>query len=183
MAAVASLFNRARGNATSHKWVGYCITPWADVEEHLFEICGKALACAKERAAIIYYKTPTVDARLSLTDELARSVLPKPKRKSGDHPHADVTTWAELRNRIRSNLETRNRIAHDPVHKREITVPLRYAPAFPGTHSLSATVFESNVSQNEMLRGKDDGSKPLFSGDIMAHFFIAKGLANETQNF
>ena len=82
MAAVASLFNRARGNATSHKWVGYCITPWADVEEHLFEICGKALACAKERAAIIYYKTPTVDARLSLTDELARSVLPKPKRKA-----------------------------------------------------------------------------------------------------
>jgi hypothetical protein len=73
--------------------VGSCITEWANVENVLFNICWRSIGCAVERAAIIYYRSPSIDTRLNLTDELVRSVLPKPQRRSGGHPHADAKLW------------------------------------------------------------------------------------------
>ncbi len=51
-------------------WLGKCITAWAQVEEHLFEICVHSLGATRHRVAIVYYRTPTLRARLDLTDEL-----------------------------------------------------------------------------------------------------------------
>ena len=50
-------------------WLGKCITAWAQVEEHLFEICVHSLGATRHRVAIVYYRTPTLDARLQLTNE------------------------------------------------------------------------------------------------------------------
>src|SRR6266478_5137133 len=57
-------------------WVGYCITTWADVEEKLFDVVWKCLQCPKEQAAIIYFRTPGLDARVTLADELVKNILP-----------------------------------------------------------------------------------------------------------
>jgi hypothetical protein len=81
-------------------YVGYCITTWADVEEKLFKIFWRATNCPKKQAAIIYYRTPTLDARLSLTDELVKHALPKPEKKSGGHPHRDVEKSNEHRSQF-----------------------------------------------------------------------------------
>lgn len=58
-------------------WIGTCITAWAKVEEQLFGICEHCLGARTDRAAIVYYRTPTIDSRVLLVDELVRTVLPK----------------------------------------------------------------------------------------------------------
>jgi hypothetical protein len=88
-------------NAEFHMYVGLCITAWAKVEEQLFRMCARCLGTSDELAAIVYYRTPNMDTRLKLVDELLRAVLPKRKRKSGGHDHPDVKKW----NTLRSNLE------------------------------------------------------------------------------
>jgi hypothetical protein len=56
--------------------VGYCIAAWADVDEQLFRIFQDCVG-PLEQSAIIYYKTPGLDARFTLTNEIVRSILPK----------------------------------------------------------------------------------------------------------
>jgi hypothetical protein len=45
--------------------LGRAITAWADLEEILFAMVHDILDCSKERTAIVFYRTPTIDARLS----------------------------------------------------------------------------------------------------------------------
>ena|SRR5215831_8197282 len=93
-----------------HKWMGYCISAWAQIEEHLFNVCWKCLGSPqKEPAAIVYYRTPGVNARLGLIDELVKSALPKPERKSGGHQHADVARWELIEEKIRFELAIRRK--------------------------------------------------------------------------
>jgi hypothetical protein len=106
---------------------GYCISTWAEVEQKLFEICWKALQSPREQAAIVYYRTPTLDARLTLTDELLRHVLPKRERPNGGHDHPDVMAWDALDKEITELLPTRNRLAHHPSTR-------QYKPPDPGDH-------------------------------------------------
>ncbi len=73
-----------------HEMMGYCIAVWADVDDTLFRIFQHCVG-APLQCAIIYYKTPGLEARFSLTDEIVRSVLPK--KKPGEHDHAYVKRW------------------------------------------------------------------------------------------
>jgi hypothetical protein len=95
-------------------WLGKCITAWASVENHLFEICVSSLGTTKHRAAIVYYRTPSLDARLELTNELVLTVLPARER--------DVKIWDNIKKEIKSLSPIRNRLAHHPVEQRQITV-------------------------------------------------------------
>jgi len=54
-----------------HMWVGYCITAWAEVDDVLFCIFRDCVG-PSEQCAIIYYKTPGLEARFSLIDEIVR---------------------------------------------------------------------------------------------------------------
>lgn len=65
-----------------HKMVGFCITEWAHVDELIFDIFHQCVGPLKQ-CAIIYYRTPGLEMRLGLTDEIVKAVLPKPARKSG----------------------------------------------------------------------------------------------------
>jgi hypothetical protein len=130
-----------------NKIIGQCITQWALVEEELFQICWRILQSALEHAAIIYYRTPTLDARLSLATELVESIFPNPKR-SGEHAHDDLKLWRTIEKEFRKQLEVRNRMAHHPV--------------WP-TYRLSEdrfdiSGFEIYASQHERHRGR--GVKP-----------------------
>jgi hypothetical protein len=156
-------------------YVGYCITTWADVEEKLFDILWKCLKCPPEQAAIVYYRTPNLDGRLSLTDELVKHALPKPKRKSGGHPHPDVKQWNELEAKFRQLLSVRRRIAHHPFH----------SMTFPASHGLLSgyTSVQIWISEEEKLRGKADAVQPLLLGDLKAHHILILDLASSLAIF
>jgi hypothetical protein len=151
-------------------YVGYCITTWADVEENLFHILWKCLQCPIEQAAIVYYRTPTLDARLSLTDELVKHILPKPDRKSGGHPHPDVKQWNGIEAKFRQLLAVRRRIAHHPFQ----------SMTFPEGRGLLSdyTSVQIWISEEEKLRGRSSAVEPLLLGDLKSHHILILHLAS-----
>src|ERR1700730_102814 len=96
--------------------VGHCITAWANVERQLFSLCNFALGAGQERAAIIYFRTPTLDSRLDLVEELIQTKLPRRMREDGGHDHPLVTEWKTIIKDVKDLLQTRNFIANQP-HK------------------------------------------------------------------
>jgi hypothetical protein len=160
-----------------HKMIGYCIAEWAKVEDELFRICQLALRCPKEHAAIIYYRTPGLNARLTLTDELVRAVLPK--HKAGAHPHADLKFWSDVLKQTQHLLPTRNRIAHHPVDLRSAAfyLDVSYLDVPPESW------FEIYESQNEQLRAKSSDKSPLLVGDLRAHHTLTTGISNILSRF
>jgi hypothetical protein len=157
-------------------WVGNCITAWAKVEEHLFKICAKSLGVTDERAAIVYYRTPTLEARLQLTDELVRTALPKRERKSGGHDHPDVKKWDQLRKDIGNLLPVRNRIAHHPITPKKIDTG--------GLGMLDKmSWYEIYVSDAERLRGRHEDTKPLMTPDLSAHRLAVHGVTRRLELF
>jgi hypothetical protein len=141
------------------QWIGICIISWAWIEECLFEICAWSLGTSKDRAAIVYYRTPNLDARLSLTDELVRAALPQPNSSGHDHP--DVKQWDTLHKQVSKLLPTRNRIAHHPVAARSTQT---------GLGLLSTTTWlEIYISDNERFRGKSKNLPPLRLDDLTDH--------------
>ena len=144
-------------------WVGFCITAWAKVEEHLFKICETCLRAREDRVAIVYYRTPTIDSRLKLVDELIRTALPKPARKRGGHDHPDLKVWNSLRKDIEGLLSTRSRIAHHPVRARGKTEDR------PFWFLDETTWLEIYVSEAERLRTGREDTSPLTKDDLVYH--------------
>jgi hypothetical protein len=99
-------------NAEFHMYVGFCITAWAKVEEQLFRICVECLKTSDEKTAIVYYRTPSLSARLELLDELVRATLPRKLRKSGGHDLPIVKSWKDIYGEAKNLLGTRRRIAN-----------------------------------------------------------------------
>ena len=152
-------------------WLGKCITAWAQVEEHLFEICVHSLRATKHRVAIVYYRTPTLDSRLQLTNELVRTVLPARDPPSGGHDHPDTKKWDDLRGQIIGLLPVRNRMAHHPVTYKDLGLPvLGLSTPGPGfALPVIGSWYESYVSEAEKLRGKHEDIKPLTAPDLSQH--------------
>ena len=131
---------------------------------HLFEICKLCLGARNDRAAIVYYRTPTIGSRLELIDELVRTVLPKREQKSGSHDHPDLKEWDDLRKDVGKLLHTRNRIAHQRVK-------IRDAFGVPGGIGLlqAGRQFELHISDGERLRSRSAEVEPLMQDDLAKH--------------
>jgi hypothetical protein len=181
-----------------YKWVGHSITAWAKVETWLFQLCWRSIGsseASKERAAIVYFRTPALEARINLVDELVKTVLPRPERKDGGHPHPDVKEWNKLKQKSEKNLSTRRRIAHHPASPRKEIVEIRPASSppkepSPGTvhlrvaHAIAEfSRLEIYMSEDERLRGKGETLEPLYTGAIRSHCITVTGLADELMHF
>jgi hypothetical protein len=156
---------------------GQCISEWAATDEVLFFLCCRVLRCETELVAILYYKTPTLDSRLSLASDLVRSIIPKPSR-SGEHQHADWKIWAEIENDFRRLLKIRNRIAHEPVW-----------PTFRAEHNEGIKRGEVFISGFELYanrwdRSRSRGDKPaLRIADLRSHLEKAAAIGNRIKSF
>jgi hypothetical protein len=104
-----------------YEWIGHCITQWSSVENELFWICFSVLDCTYGRAAIVYYRTPTIEARISLADELVRSLLPERERENGGHDHPLVKEWSGIVSDLRVIIPQRNLLAHSPVEACQVS--------------------------------------------------------------
>jgi hypothetical protein len=98
--------------------MGNAISQWAIVEQYLFKVCRSALGCTTKRAAIVYHRTPTMESRRLLVDELLKTRLPEKKPPSGGHDHPDTLEWKAICSDMESLLPIRNRIAHQPMGPR-----------------------------------------------------------------
>lgn len=113
-------FDHSKGDRLLYQVAGRCISAWADIEASLFDLCHLALRTSHEVAAVVYYRTPTVDARLSLTDELLATLLPQREKRNGGHDHHSIKEWKTVRKRIKDCLAIRRSIAHHPLSEKYI---------------------------------------------------------------
>lgn len=97
------------------KWIGLSITEWARVEETLFRICRAALGVEERRAAVVFFRTPTLRTRLDLTSELIGVLFPAPERKDGGHRDKRFKAWGRLEQQISDLMAVRNNIVHNPI--------------------------------------------------------------------
>jgi hypothetical protein len=152
-----------------HIMVGQCIGAWAQVDDELFRIFQDCVG-PLEQCAIIYYRTPGLDVRFGLTDEIVRSVLPKKEKADGGHDHPDLVAWNKAKKGFSDLLGVRRRIAHQPIDIKHgitfggVTLPTR----FPGG-MLAESWFEIYVGQHERLREKEAKVLPLKIGDLKDH--------------
>jgi hypothetical protein len=131
-----------------HTELGYCVTAWAQVDEELFNIFQRCVGPWRQ-CAIIYYRTPGLDVRRNMVDEIVRFILPKQERKSGGHPPPDLKAWTEANEGFQTLLGVRRRIAHQQVG---VSVYLAEDGRQPDRYN-SVEVFPS---YQERLRGKSD---------------------------
>jgi hypothetical protein len=154
------------------KWVGVCITEWARVEDQLYMICRKCLRTSPDLASIVYYRTPQLDPRVGLIDELIHATLPKRKRKNGGHDHPDLKQWLSIRKEIEALLHTRRRIAHHPMR------------ADIDLETSKGTLIHIEPSFAETLRGRnDDHLNPLTQDDLEQHVIRLQNVVNQLALF
>jgi hypothetical protein len=156
-----------------HLYVGYCIAAWARVDDALFEICRGCLG-PTEQSAIIYYRTPGLDLRFKLTDELVLSILPRRQRKSGGHDHPDVKAWPRAIARHEDLLAIRRRIAYYPVaNQAQPAVPVVYGSFAYGETPYGALDLEPSfqiyASHHERMRQREADQKPLKKSSLREH--------------
>lgn len=155
--------------------LGRAITRWAELEEILFEITFAILGCTRERTAIVFYRTPTLDSRLTLTSDLVHSYFPR--HRPGEQPDPRVTRWKEIQAAIRMNTPVRNRLAHHPVG------PIMdvYLSADGDEHKIVVKA-GSYISEGERLRKREE-LVPLGLTEIEEHTKTVLKLINELRNF
>lgn len=148
--------------------VGMAITGWANLDNELFTTCARIIGCSPRRAAVIYYRTPTIDSRLTLADDLIATVYPT--TKSGKHPHPGHKKWTLLSREIRDALKVRNRMAHSPIARFLQDEPL------PNGFPVGLSLF-FDTAQGETLRGKP--KQWLRVGEIKTHIqFVTQAKAD-----
>lgn len=150
---------------TFYRAIGTCIGSWAWVDEKFFEIFQACVGAPVTQCAIIYYKVPGLDARITLTDEIVCSRLPQ--AANGEHTHSSVAQWLGIRKRATDLLSTRRRVAHHPVH---ISI---WGKEDEGGKildvDLDQTAFEIYVSEHERARKPDKTWKALTLADLEKH--------------
>lgn len=125
-----------------HMVMGYCIAAWAGVNDQLFNIFRDCVG-PLDQCSVIYYRTPGLDARLSLTAEIVRTTLvPSWERPGNADPR--MKEWNAIAAQFRRLLAVRRRIAHHPVR----TEPLRVGMPV----GIPLTEFEIYVGRHEELR-------------------------------
>jgi hypothetical protein len=133
------------------KWVGICIKEWAKIERELFDLCSIVLNADIKHVAIIYYRTPSIEGRISLTDDLLKTLWQK---QPGQHETTELRNWKEIRNVIRSLIPVRNLIAHAPINYNisvEVEVDQSGSGAPSGVRSQKSWI-EIATSPQEMLK-------------------------------
>jgi hypothetical protein len=162
---------------TLHTMIGYCIKEWAGVEAALFNTFHEASGTDVVRAAIIYYKTPSIDSRLTLTDEIVQSVMPQPSRKAGGHKTPSAREWIKIKREISSLLKVRNDIAHYPIY---LAIELDEQGEIKDEGRAWWQIAES---QSEQHRGRTSSKKPLALIDLVAHWIEVREIHGKLSRF
>lgn len=91
-----------------YMWIGKCIKRWAGIEDQLFSICQWALQIDRKLTSIVFFRTPTLESRLTLTSDLMQARLLLTKKNPGEHDPPLLKKFGCLMERIRERLAFRN---------------------------------------------------------------------------
>jgi hypothetical protein len=166
--------------------LGRCIAAWASVDDELFRIFRECVG-PHEQSAIIFYRTPGLDARLNLADEIVKSAFPRPDQ-SNAHPPLGVKAWNALVSKFKDLLHVRRRLAHHPVGQ---GWPSENGTALVGSSEIGGSMLneplysrlEVDVGEHERARRSSASLKPLTITDLNQHLSSVRALANALNDF
>ena len=98
-----------------HRLVGACIKRWAGIESAMFDICDLTLDAGRRLAAVVFFRTPNIESRLTLVSDLLYARLLPNGLKSGEHLPPTLKRWEKIEQLVRDNIPFRNFVAHNPV--------------------------------------------------------------------
>jgi hypothetical protein len=101
--------------ARFYEAVGRCIKIWAGVESYLFDICVEVLGAPPDVAGVVFFRTPTIDAKLTLVSDLFLTRFLPNGLGSGEHPPKILSDWESIATDLQGRLSARNLAAHSPV--------------------------------------------------------------------
>jgi hypothetical protein len=103
-----------------YEWVGRCMKQWAKIEFYLFDICSMAISSNyRNVAAVIYWRQPGIDTRLTTITDLLNIRLPPTKGRNRVIENPEIARWNKLRIRMKEKLAPfRNFVAHQPAWHR-----------------------------------------------------------------
>ena len=147
-------------------WVGLCLTRWGLLDEIVFKIFHEILHTETKLAAIIYYKSPSLDTRLNLCDELVAAAFPylagKPKPQI-------IRMWNGIREALRKLTPVRNALAHHNVGSMsEIQMVQQEDKIFRAKGS--TTRMEIRLNQYQRLRDGNNLVKLVKDEELPSHY-------------
>jgi hypothetical protein len=149
--------------------IGLCITAWSRIEAMLFDLCQHALGASSQATAIVFYRTPTLDTRINLCDELLRTILPTPERKNGGHEHMLAGEWRRIKKTLQDLMPERNFMAHKGImHDADPIIVEIGANRARIMNPNRKTWFELHLG-NEKMRPVDKRITNLKIGDLKRH--------------
>jgi hypothetical protein len=155
------------------KEMGHCIALWAEADEalfHIFRVC----VGPYDQSAIIYYRTPGLDLRLGLTDEIVVATL-RPGGGRSNKRDPRVAVWKLIVKEFKNLLAVRRRIAHQPVR----TEPFSVGSAIDDPQ----TSFEIFANRHEQLRDRERKLPPLDIRRLTLHHLGVEGLRQKLAEF
>jgi hypothetical protein len=150
-----------------YQLIGQCIKAWATVEDKLFDICEKLLKTERHFVSVIFFRTPTIRARVELTQELLAVRFPKVKKGSQEIDQPVLVEWKDIKTEIFQLLPERNSLAHDPV--------------IMNIHSRIPTSFETSTSPKERPRGKK--IKRIEHTELTRHLHDVNAISQSLEKF
>lgn len=166
----------------TYHWIGRCIARWGYVDNALFDISAWALRCHEEIAAVVYYRTPSLDARISLVNDLIEARFIPGGLKNGEHAPPLLKAWRKLKKRLEEK-EFRNFIAHN--HTVTLSSAMNAAASrYPYFSMNDQAMFGARVAQP----GHDKRRRPSkyeFVGpdELRDHYKVVCSLRNDLQAF
>jgi hypothetical protein len=164
-----------------YEWIGHCITAWSSVDVRLFEITHLVMECGYEHVAIVYYRTPSLEAGISLANEIVRSSLPPREPPNGGHVHPLVKEWDAIIKDIRELMPQRNIIAHSPVreHRRTTFGNVASEAEFG---QIEEVWIESYPVHHEMAR-PETKERSMKRDDLPVHYRAVNTLCERLKTF
>ena len=156
--------------------LGRAITDWANLESELSKLRLRLLGSTRDRAAIVFYRTPSIDSRVTLTSDLVHSFFPS--HPPGAQPHPSLKEWKQLQADIKDNLPVRNRLAHHPA-----APVVDLYESVDGTERKIEVRHASYMSDAEALRRREKTFEALGVEEISAHMKTLSSLINRLRNF
>jgi hypothetical protein len=126
--------------------MGNAISNWARVEVYLFKVCRAALGATTQRTAIVYGRTPTIQGRRLLVNDLLETRLPV-RVQNGGTEHPDTREWRGITETMQALLPVRNQIAHRPMEPH-----IDWDEGEDGSPGKTELWFEITTSEHERAR-------------------------------
>lgn len=174
--------------ARFYQLMGKCVSAWAFADEELFKIFCDCMG-PYEQSAIVYYRIQSLATRMALTDEIVKSVLPRPPKKNGEHLNdPSLKSWKFVREEFTKLLGERSRIAHQQVHVMIAASAIDENGDVAEGADLT-TAFEIYASIHERLRETgsvnmaDYAKTGLTTADLEAHYASVRGVTDALRSF